>query len=137
MYGGPICFPQIFERGFLIPKPDCLDSSNVTSSVDFTQCGFYPACKAHAFFDNYWIFTCDHAIVVFVAVIGILLSAIIIICNVLIISVTFTTKSLRKPNGYFKMSLAVAGKHWLRLVLNCSLLQESFSTKASHLANKS
>ena len=55
---------------------------NVTSHVDFTQCGFYPACKAHAFFDNYWIFTCDHPIVVFIAVIGILLSAIIIICNV-------------------------------------------------------
>ena len=104
--------------GLLIPKLDyCLESSNVTANVDFTHCGFYPACTAYAFFEDNWIFTCDHAIVVFIAVVGILLSAIIIICNVLIISVIAATKSLRKPNGYFKMSLAVAGWYCLPLVM--------------------
>ena len=94
----------------------------MTVTIDFTQCGFYPACTAHTSFGDNWIFTCDHAIVVFIAVVGILLSAIIIICNILIISVTATTKSLRKPHGYFKMSLAVAGKHCLPQFLEPSLV---------------
>ena len=95
---------------------DSSDTNSTSSQgpqrfIDFAQCGVYPACVVNSVPGNInlWSFTCDQPIVVFIAIVGILLSVIVIISNVLIIVVTLRTKSLRKPHGYFKISLALAG----------------------------
>lgn len=54
--------------------------------------------------------TCDPTNVSITVAFAITLAVIIVVSNIVIIAVTLRTKSLRKPHGYFKISLAIAGK---------------------------
>ena len=95
----------LFER-FLYPS---YDEPEAGTEIDFTSCGYHPSCKVYPHRDKNWIFVCDKTVIVFVGALGALLSAVIILSNILIVVVISRTKSLRKPQGYFKISLAMAG----------------------------
>ena len=100
----------LFERSLYLSY----EEPEAGTEIDFTSCGYHPSCRVYPHRDKNWIFVCDKTVIVFVGVLGALLSAVIILSNILIVVVISRTKSLRKPQGYFKISLAMAGnlKNW-------------------------
>ena len=82
----------------------------VVFEIDYASCGYHPACRVYPHRDKSWILVCDKTVFIFIAVLSTLLSAAIIASNILIVVVISRTKTLRKPQEYFKISLATAGK---------------------------
>ncbi|XP_078486376.1 uncharacterized protein LOC100186034 [Ciona intestinalis] len=76
-----------------------------------SQCGVFPACSIGLRINEkseLTAVTCHKPVVDLLVAITIILSIVIVLSNVLIIVVTMRTRSLRKPHGYFKVSLAVS-----------------------------
>ncbi|CAK8683006.1 unnamed protein product [Clavelina lepadiformis] len=77
-----------------------------------TTCGAFPACTVQYISEENrtidLVVHCDRPVASFIAALTIILCVIIVLCNLLIIVVTLRTKSLRRPNGCFKLSLAAA-----------------------------
>ena len=94
----------LFERYLYLSY----DEPEAGTEIDFTSCGYHPSCRVYPHRDKNWIFVCDKTVIVFVGALEALLSAVIILSNNLIVVVISRTKSLRKPQGYFKISLAMA-----------------------------
>jgi len=89
------------------------DQRTFSLELDWRKCAIFPACSVVSQNDNGLgarpDVSCSRSLVGFIVGVTILLAAIVIGSNVVVIAVILRSPSLRKPHGYFKMSLAVAG----------------------------
>lgn len=106
----------------------CIDPAKVKEVYGLeliSHCGVFPACHVKVeFFNNSYpnaalqegrgTVVCRPANVHGILALNITLMILIIASNILICVVTFKSKVLRKPHGYFKVSLAAAGEKCLR-----------------------
>lgn len=85
--------------------------------MDFSflpNCAVFPACtidKLPPESEASYAVTCHRPLVSFILAIVVILQILIIVSNIVIIVVVAASPGLRRPHGYFKLSLAVAGEN--------------------------